>query len=75
MKPKVLRAVPLVPIKDVDPARDDREVALAGVKCEIVAEMLSKDDDASAELDARTDTVVVVVVMLDVTTEASMATE
>lgn len=62
-------------LNDVDPASDSRDVALAGVVGVNVAEMAAKELDASAELVARTVTVSWVVVMLEVTTEASMATE
>jgi len=74
-----VRVAPLLPppppAKDVDPASDDSDVALAGVKCDTVAEMDRKADEAAAESVARTETVLVVVVMLDVTTDAAMATE
>lgn len=58
----------------VEPASDSSDVALGGVYCEKVAETLSKELLAAAESDARTLSVVVVAVRLDVTTEAPSAT-
>ena len=67
--------LPPPPTNDVDPASDCSEVADAGVKVEKVADMSENDEEAAAELEARTLSVVRVVVMLEVTTEADMATE
>lgn len=72
---RVAAPPPPPPTKDVDPASEASDVALAGVTREKVAEMSWKADAAAAEAVARTETVLVVVVMLDVTTEAAMATE
>jgi hypothetical protein len=61
--------------KLVEPASDERVVALRGVECVAVTLMEAKELLASAELEARTLYVSVVVVSELVTTLASMATE
>lgn len=72
--PVVAAGVP-PPTNAVDPTSDLSEVASSGVKVLNVADMDWKDCDADAELLAFTLMVVIIVVRLDVTTEASISME